>query len=81
MNWDQIEGKWKQLRGTIREKWGKLTDDDLEQIGGNKDKLVGKLQERYGIQREEAEKQLTAWMAATGEPTPQSRSASFNKTS
>jgi uncharacterized protein YjbJ (UPF0337 family) len=58
MNWDQIEGKWKQYAGKAREKWGKLTDDDLQVIGGKKDQLVGKVQERYGIAREEAQKQV-----------------------
>ncbi|MEO8127710.1 MAG: CsbD family protein [Bryobacteraceae bacterium] len=57
MNSDQVEGKWKQLKGTVKEKWGKLTDDDFTMIGGKKDVLVGKLQERYGITKEEAEKQ------------------------
>jgi uncharacterized protein YjbJ (UPF0337 family) len=58
MNWDQIEGKWKQYAGKARERWGKLTDDDLQVIGGKKDQLVGKIQERYGIAREEAHKQV-----------------------
>lgn len=58
MNWDVIEGKWKQLVGTVREKWGDLTDDDIEQLGGKKDKLAGKLQEKYGLTKEEAEKQI-----------------------
>lgn len=58
MNWDQIEGNWKQMRGKIREKWGKLTDDDLDVAAGKRDKLIGKLQERYGMGRDEAEKQL-----------------------
>ncbi len=62
MNWTQLEGKWKQMKGSVKEKWGKLTDDDLEQIAGKKDKLIGKLQERYGIKKEEAEKQLDAWI-------------------
>ncbi len=57
MNSDQVEGKWKQLKGTVKEKWGDLTDDDLKIIGGKKDVLVGKIQERYGITREEAQKQ------------------------
>ena len=57
MNSDQWEGKWKQLQGAVKEKWGKLTDDDFTVIGGRKDALVGKLQERYGIAREEAERQ------------------------
>ena len=56
MNADQLEGKWKQLKGSVKEKWGKLTDDDLELIAGKRDKLIGKLQERYGIRKEEAER-------------------------
>jgi uncharacterized protein YjbJ (UPF0337 family) len=58
MNWDQIEGKWKQSSGKVKEKWGKLTDDDLTAINGKKDQLVGKIQERYGIAKEAAEKQV-----------------------
>lgn len=58
MNWDQIEGKWKQHSGKVKEKWGKLTDDDLQVINGRKDQLVGKIQERYGLVREEAQKQV-----------------------
>ena len=58
MNWDQIEGKWKQIKGRMREKWGKLTDDDLEVAAGKRDRLAGKLQQRYGIAKEEAERQL-----------------------
>jgi uncharacterized protein YjbJ (UPF0337 family) len=61
MNWDQVQGKWKQLHGAAREKWGKLTDDDLQIIGGQKDKLVGRLQERYGLSKEAAEDQADAW--------------------
>jgi uncharacterized protein YjbJ (UPF0337 family) len=58
MNWDQIEGKWKQQVGKVKEKWGKLTDDDLQRIGGKRDQLVGKIQERYGIAKEDAERQV-----------------------
>ena len=58
MNWDQVEGKWKQLTGAAKEKWGKLTDDDLQQVDGKRDQLVGKVQERYGIAREQAEEQV-----------------------
>jgi uncharacterized protein YjbJ (UPF0337 family) len=61
MNWDQIEGKWKQFAGSARERWGKLTDNDWHTIGGKKDQLVGIIQERYGIAREEAEKQADEW--------------------
>jgi uncharacterized protein YjbJ (UPF0337 family) len=64
MNWDQIEGKWKQNTGKIKEKWGKLTDDDLTVIHGKRDQLVGKVQERYGIAKEEAEKQVNEFVKA-----------------
>ncbi len=75
MNWDEIEGKWKQMKGSIREKWGKLTDDDLEAIGGKKDQFIGKLQERYGMSRDQAEKDLDAWEAAHGTDTPRTRTS------
>jgi uncharacterized protein YjbJ (UPF0337 family) len=58
MNWDRIEGKWKQSVGKVKEKWGKLTDDDLTTINGKKDQLVGKIQERYGLAKDAAEKQV-----------------------
>ena len=61
MNWDQIEGKWKQFRGNVQQQWGKLTDDEVDQIDGHRDELVGKVQERYGIAREEAERQVKEW--------------------
>ena len=61
MNWDVIEGKWKQFSGEVQAQWGKLTDDDLDVIAGNKDKLVGKLQERYGWSRNEAENKVEQW--------------------
>ena len=61
MNWDRIEGNWKQLKGTLKAKWGKLTDDEFDVIAGNRDKLVGKLQENYGITKDEAEKQVSNW--------------------
>jgi uncharacterized protein YjbJ (UPF0337 family) len=58
MNWDQLKGNWTQFAGKVKEKWGQLTDDELTQIGGKKDQLVGKLQERYGYTKEQAEKEL-----------------------
>ncbi len=61
MNWDVIEGKWKQFSGEVQAQWGKLTDDDLDVIAGNKDKLVGKLQERYGWSKKEAESKVEQW--------------------
>ncbi len=65
MNSDQFEGKWKQLKGTVKQRWGKLTDDDVTRLSGKKDELVGKLQERYGITREQAQKEADEWAAAT----------------
>jgi uncharacterized protein YjbJ (UPF0337 family) len=61
MNWDQVEGKWKQLKGSARKQWGDLTDDDLAKIAGNREKFVGVLQERYGIAKEEAQKRADEW--------------------
>ena len=58
MNWEQIEGQWKDLKGQVRSTWGKLTDDDLENIAGKKDQLLGKIQERYGFTKDKAEKAL-----------------------
>jgi len=62
MNWDEVQGKWKQMKGSVREKFGKLTDSDLETIGGKKDQFIGKLQERYGISRDQAQKDLDNWL-------------------
>jgi uncharacterized protein YjbJ (UPF0337 family) len=64
MNWDRIEGNWKQVKGKAREQWGKLTDSDWDQIAGKKDQLVGRIQERYGISKDEAQKQADAWATA-----------------
>ena len=61
MNWDQIQGQWKQLKGSARKQWGKLTDDDLDVVAGERERLVGVIQQRYGITKEEAEKQIASW--------------------
>jgi uncharacterized protein YjbJ (UPF0337 family) len=61
MNWDRIEGNWKQVTGSVKQQWGKLTDDQLDVIAGKRDRLVGKIQEAYGISKDETEKQLTEW--------------------
>jgi uncharacterized protein YjbJ (UPF0337 family) len=61
MNWDRIEGNWKQLKGNVKQQWGKLTDDQLDVIAGRRDSLAGKIQETYGVSKDEAEKQLAAW--------------------
>jgi len=62
MNWTQIEGKWDQFRGNVRQQWGKLTDDDLQRAQGKREELVGAIKERYGVAKEEAERQVDAWM-------------------
>ncbi|MDX2266132.1 MAG: CsbD family protein [Hyphomicrobiales bacterium] len=61
MNWDRVEGNWKQIKGKIRSAWGNITDDDLERMAGKRDELVGKIQERYGIAKDEAERQVDDW--------------------
>ena len=62
MNWDRIEGNWKQFKGSAKEQWGKLTNDQLDMAAGKRDKLVGKIQEAYGISKEESEKQVSTWL-------------------
>ena len=69
MNSDQLKGSWLQLQGKIKEQWGKLTDDDMDVIGGRFDQLVGKIQERYGMAREAAEREVNTWLAGV-EPRP-----------
>ncbi len=59
--WQKIQGGWSQTKGTVKEQWGKLTDDDLLEIEGRRDQLVGKIQARYGISQEEAEAQVSTW--------------------
>ena len=69
MNWDVIKGNWKQARGSVKQQWGKLTDDDLTRIEGHRDRLVGLVQERYGLAKDDADRQVRDW------ETTQSRSA------
>mgnify|MGYP001441072470 CR=1 FL=1 len=79
MNSDQFEGKWKQLKGSVKQRWGKLTDDDVTSLSGKKDELVGKIQERYGITREQAEREADEWARASASEVKQetqTRSAS-----
>ena len=61
MNWTQIEGKWDQVKGDAKSKWGKLTDDDLKVVGGKLDQLAGKIVERYGVKKEQAHKDIEEW--------------------
>ena len=79
MNWDQMEGKWKQMKGVVRKQWGKLTDDDLEFMAGSKDQFVGRLQERYGIAKEAAQKQTDEWLQAQAEPKATTSSKPLHK--
>ncbi len=61
MNWDQISGSWTSAKGKIKEQWGKLTDDDLDIIAGKRDQLLGRLQQRYGYSKEQAENEVDRW--------------------
>lgn len=61
VNWDVVKGKWNQLKGDVRLQWGKLTDDDWEEVAGQRDKLVGRIQEHYGLSQEEAEHEIDAY--------------------
>src|SRR5215813_5408428 len=61
MNWDTMKGNWKQVKGSVKEQWGKLTDDHLDVIDGRREKLVGRIQESYGVARDEAERQVSDW--------------------
>ncbi|HEY2977020.1 MAG TPA: CsbD family protein [Burkholderiaceae bacterium] len=67
MNWDRIEGNWKQLKGKVHEQWGKLTDDDIDVIEGHREQLAGKIQECYGISKDEAEQQIKDWESRASE--------------
>ena len=67
MNWDRIEGNWKQYKGSAKQQWGKLTDDQLDVTSGKRDLLVGKIQEAYGISKDEAEKQMSRWQGTQKE--------------
>ncbi|GLP85713.1 CsbD family protein [Tritonibacter mobilis] len=62
MNWDQIQGKWKEMKGNAQAKWGELTDDELDEIDGNREALEGKIQAKYGKSKEEAKREVDEWM-------------------
>ncbi|TWI54502.1 CsbD family protein [Halalkalibacter nanhaiisediminis] len=61
MNNDELKGKWNQFKGDAKQKWGKLTDDDLTEVEGSRDKLIGKIQEKHGKTKEEAEREVDNW--------------------
>lgn len=63
MNWTQLAGQWHQVAGQVKSKWAKLTDDDVQNVAGKQEQLVGKIQERYGILKEDAERQVDEWIA------------------
>jgi uncharacterized protein YjbJ (UPF0337 family) len=63
MNWDQVAGQWRQAKGKLLSKWGKLTDDDLDVISGKKEVLIGRLQERYGLKKDEAEREVDSFLS------------------
>ncbi len=73
MNWDSMEGKWKQMKGVVQKQWGKLTDDVLAFMAGSKEQFVGRLQERYGMAKEVAQKQADDWLQAQAEPKSTTR--------
>ncbi|MEH2595709.1 uncharacterized protein YjbJ (UPF0337 family) [Bradyrhizobium sp. AZCC 1577] len=75
MDWNRVEGNWKQVRGKIKEQWGKLTDDDLDVIAGKQDQLAGRLQQRYGYAKDQAEREINDWY---DRQTSGSRRSSFN---
>ena len=61
MNWDIVEGNWKQLKGAVKEQWGRLTDDDLDVIAGRRDQLEGRIQERYGLEKDRVKRDVDEW--------------------
>ena len=63
MDWNRVEGNWKQFKGKIKEKWGNLTDDDLDKIAGRRDQLEGKIQERYGLKKDQVRKDVDDWFS------------------
>ena len=67
MNWEQIQGQWKQVTGRAKERWGELTDDDLDVVAGRRDQLAGLIQQRYGVAKEDAEQQLAEWQKSASD--------------
>jgi uncharacterized protein YjbJ (UPF0337 family) len=66
MDWNRVEGNWKQVKGMVKEQWGKLTDDDLDRIAGKRDQLEGKIQERYGLAKDNVRKDVDSWYERQG---------------
>lgn len=63
MDWDRIEGQWKQVKGSVQSKWGELTDSEVDEVAGNREKLEGKIQEKYGKSKDEARKEVDEWLS------------------
>jgi uncharacterized protein YjbJ (UPF0337 family) len=68
MNWDQAAGQWKELKGEIKQQWGRLTENDIDRVAGKFDRFVGKIQQKYGIAKEEAQKQVNIWLSNFNKP-------------
>ena len=66
MNWDRIEGNWKEMKGRIKQQWGELTDDDFTVMSGKREELAGRLQQRYGYAKDRAEREIDDWLSRTG---------------
>ena len=69
MNWDEIRAKWMLFKGSVKQEWGKFTDDDVDYIAGTRDRLVGRLEEKYGLAKEEAERRADRWLSTQQNPT------------
>ena len=74
MDWNRVEGNWKQVKGKVKEKWGKLTDDDLDVVAGHRDQLEGKIQERYGIAKDQVRKDVDQWYSTQKSGRPSGKS-------
>jgi uncharacterized protein YjbJ (UPF0337 family) len=79
MNWDRVEGNWKQFAGQARQKWGKLTDNDWQVVAGKKDELAGRIQERYGVAKDEANREIDNWARALKEEEKVERTGSAGR--
>jgi uncharacterized protein YjbJ (UPF0337 family) len=79
MNWDQVQGKWKQVKGEAKTRWGKLTDDDLDVVAGQRDQLVGRIQERYGIAKDQAQKEVDDWNRGLSAENERQRERDLNR--
>ena len=82
MDWNRVEGNWKQVKGKVKEKWGKLTDDDLTAINGRREQLEGKIRERYGLSKDQARKEIDDWYGSQSSldwPDPASPDYKFTK--